>query len=102
MNVYILGERGSDSPVKVTTIQIYDNIYELGKELINRWATVNAHRTNLGLESYITDSYSSYSLYVNELNKSQKPKKAKRSDLWEAMKREEGLQKEITKAMLKV
>ena len=99
MRVYIFGERTGDTPIKVTTIQLYTDIYGLGKAIIKKWSEL---RHPQSLEDYINSRWGgSFNVYVNELDSETKPKKVRKSDIWEAMQKEPRLEKEITKALLK-
>ena len=99
MRVYIVGERGSETPIKVTTIRLCTDIYNLGKEVLRIWTEKGSRQT---LEDFIKNRWGrSFNVYVNELDSPLKPKKVKKEDIWEAMQREPKLEKEITKAMLR-
>ena len=73
-------------------------MYKLGKEIIRRWGEASKYRPNL--EEFVLNQRS-FSLYFNELNAQQKPRRTDRKHIWAAMQREPGLEKEITKAMLR-
>ena len=79
-------------------MEVYDNIFDLGKRIIWMWK----EKGRGSLENFITSRWGrAFNLYCNELNQPGKPKKVKKENIWAAMQREDGLQKEITKAMLK-
>jgi hypothetical protein len=107
MTVYMFAVSASNSPIKMRTMEAFTEIEALGKRLIRlfyekpkRRRYYQTQETPERLEDFIVDRYH-YRVYFFEANSGQTGKLISGKKIWEAMRREEGLKKEMTKAMLR-
>lgn len=96
MIVYLFSETSNNTPVKISTMGVYTSVLTVGKRIIEEWSK----KQRQTLQNYIISRYA-FKLYITNLDEKIRPKLVNRELFWEAMGKEDGLKKEITKAMLK-
>jgi len=107
MIVYLFAATASGSPIKMRTMEAFTNIESLGRRIIKlfyegtkRYRRYVSYETPNSIEQFVTDR-SLYKVYFFDVDSGQRGKLVSGKNIWKAMRREEDLKKDITKAMLR-
>jgi hypothetical protein len=108
MTAYMFAISASKFGVKMKSIELYTEIEPLGKRIIRYFYEKPSRRRGYGkidetperLEDFVIKRRH-FKVYFFDVNSGRTGKLITGQKIWDAMRREEGLKKEITKAMLR-